>query len=489
MRRRFAILALACLALASCRTRLLGGSAATPPAGSPGSSAATPDAEGNVRVPDVRGLSASSAAALIEAVGLARGPVDTGSEADGYPPGTVTTQEPIGGERVRPGTAVALLLAPSGGEAVPPASPAPDASAVPAPGAPPPVPDDGARVPDLAGLALTDAQDLARRLGVELVVQRVPGHPVGRVVSQDVPAGAPIPPGKAIPVRVTAGGDQPGETPPKPAAEVADVMVPAILDRTPPVARRILEEMGLAVRLETADHGMPGLVVDQKPAAGERVAKGTEVAIYVGPMPGAPAPPAAPTPDATPAPPPAPPPSPPPAANPPPPAGFDPDFPNVPAATPPAPPSPPSPPPSPPPPQEPAAPPAPPPLPRPPNDASAVPSVPPSPAPPVAGPSLPGLAVPEMLTPADQGVMTGGASVVVLLSWKSVPGATGYLFEVEEKRGDAWAPLLRRVVARADVGVEITPGDGHGGLFRWRVRSVVDKRGGRASAWWTFTLR
>lgn len=94
-----------------------------------------------------------------------------------------------------------------------------------------------------------------------------------------------------------------------------------------------------------------------------------------------------------------------------------------------------------------------------------------------------------MLTPADRGVISGGSAVVVILSWTAVPGATGYLFEVEERVGDAWKPILRQVVANADVGVEITPGNGRGGDYRWRVRSVVEKRGGKASAWWTFTLR
>jgi hypothetical protein len=97
--------------------------------------------------------------------------------------------------------------------------------------------------------------------------------------------------------------------------------------------------------------------------------------------------------------------------------------------------------------------------------------------------------VPALLTPADGGVLRGGASAVAILSWTPVDGATGYLFEVEERTGGTWTPILRKVVASSDVRIEIAPANGVGGEFRWRARSVVGKRGGRAAPWWTFTLR
>jgi beta-lactam-binding protein with PASTA domain len=478
--RRLAVLSLL-IAFAACRA----GTRRTPTlADAPTPDAAAPDvADGLVRVPDVRGIPRDSAISLLRAVGLAEGEVFTGADLRGFPAGSVAAQEPRSGSRVRPGTRVVLEVAPSASPADPPPSVgyAPPPPAPTPPPAPPSVSGDavpapratGGAVPDLAGLSLPEAQDLAQRAGYELLVERVPGHPVGRVLSQEVAAGPPLPLGAAIPVRVTAGGDQPGATPPPPVTSVDDVPVPSLLDRTPPVARRVLESLGLSVRLETATRGTPGLVVDQRPLPGERIAKGGEVAIFVGPPEGGAG--------AVPAPAPSPPAVP----------GPDPDFPDVPVvpdAPPPTPavPAPESPAPSPPPAPEPATPP-PPPLPE------APPSLPPAPAPAPAG----ALAVPSMLTPADRGVLRGGATAVVILSWTAVDGATGYVIEVEEQSpttsGGApavtWLPILQKAVVPSDVSVEIRPANGVGGEFRWRVRTLVGKRGGRAAPWWTFTLR
>jgi hypothetical protein len=102
-----------------------------------------------------------------------------------------------------------------------------------------------------------------------------------------------------------------------------------------------------------------------------------------------------------------------------------------------------------------------------------------------------------MLTPADRGVLRGGATAVVILSWTPVDGATGYVVEVEERvpvvsggaPGVTWSPILQKAVTPSDVSIEIAPANGVGGEFRWRVRTLVGKRGGRAAPWWTFTLR
>src|SRR5439155_2417535 len=137
-------------------------------------------------------------------------------------------------------------------------------------------------VPALAGLPLADATDLAQRAGYEVVVLRVPGRPLGLVLAQDVAAGKAAPAGSPIGVRVAAGGEGPTVSAPAPVpSAVAEVTVPGVLDRTAAQARRVLEDAGLTVREEQAESGVSGRVMDQRPAAGERVKKGAEVAIFV----------------------------------------------------------------------------------------------------------------------------------------------------------------------------------------------------------------
>jgi hypothetical protein len=144
-------------------------------------------------------------------------------------------------------------------------------------------------VPDLRGLTLADAEQRAREAELELYVERVPGHPVGRVVTQVPEVGEQRAKGSVVKVTVTAGGDYDGETAPAPAVDVPRVMVPDLLDRTPPQAERILTDLGLVFQQEEAKSGLPGRVVDQKPAAGAEVPKGSLVQVWI--MPAAPAPP------------------------------------------------------------------------------------------------------------------------------------------------------------------------------------------------------
>ncbi len=144
-------------------------------------------------------------------------------------------------------------------------------------------------VPDLRGLTLADAEQRAREAELELYVERVPGHPVGRVVTQVPEVGQQRAKGAVVKVTVTAGGDYDGETAPAPAVDVPRVMVPDLLDRTAPQAERILTDLGLVFKQEQAKSGLPGRVADQKPAAGAEVPKGSLVQVWI--LPAAPAPP------------------------------------------------------------------------------------------------------------------------------------------------------------------------------------------------------
>ena len=186
-----------------------------------------------------------------------------------------------------------------------------------------------ARVPDLVGLSGEEATRFAERSGFEVVVLRVPGSPPGVVLRQDLAAGREAPAGSPIGLHVATGrgtatvpratavtpappaAPAPDATPPsmttprpegiateeRPTAYVTPtdrgVVVPPVLDRTPEQARRILEDAGLAIRVEAATGGIPGRVMDQDPPAGARRPAGTEIVVRIPPPP---APEPAPTP-------------------------------------------------------------------------------------------------------------------------------------------------------------------------------------------------
>lgn len=137
-------------------------------------------------------------------------------------------------------------------------------------------------VPDMLGLPLVDAEQRAREAGLVLYVERVPGHPLGRVLEQVPAAGSTRAAGSVVRVQVTAGGDLPAEARvPVPGVEVTRVTVPDLLDRTPPQAARILQDLGLSLRIEEVDRGLPGRVADQRPAAGSELPKGGVVTLGV----------------------------------------------------------------------------------------------------------------------------------------------------------------------------------------------------------------
>jgi hypothetical protein len=216
------------------------------------------------------------------------GPIDEGD--DPTPPALVPP--PVAPENAVPPPAAPPDATPPAAAppaAVPPEVPAPATSEPLATGSPdaPGVAGaaDPSKVPNLTGLSLNDAENLVRRARMTLYVERVAGHPVGKVLRQEPPPGTPRPPVDVVVVKVvvTAGGDALGATPPPAAVAVRDVQVPDVLDRYPAQARRILEDVGLVVAEEAADSGPAGRVADQIPGAGDRVQKGSTVRIRIAP--------------------------------------------------------------------------------------------------------------------------------------------------------------------------------------------------------------
>ena len=282
-------------------------------------------------VPDLSMLRLPEAAALLADSGLNLEKYYEHRYSQGYDLGLVIQQKPRPGTLVRRGSGVQLMVMatangssegrlpdpawrrprPPGaqGGSEPAAAPALAPDPLPVPSAPEPLPTvitpsgspdapvvaeraTPGEVPDLRGLTLMDAEQRAREAELELYVERVPGHPVGRVVTQAPEVGQRRAKGSVVRITLTAGGDYDGESAPAPAVDVPRVMVPDLLDRTPPQAERILTDLGLVFKHEVAKSGLPGRVVDQQPAAGAEVPKGSLVRVWV--MPALAAPPAPP---------------------------------------------------------------------------------------------------------------------------------------------------------------------------------------------------
>lgn len=96
------------------------------------------------------------------------------------------------------------------------------------------------------------------------------------------------------------------------------------------------------------------------------------------------------------------------------------------------------------------------------------------------------LPIPRLRAPADDSYFPLSPRVVVEATWWPVEGATGYLLEVEEVSEGTWVGVERRVVKATRAVIDLEPLGGKAQDFRWRVRTVVGRRGGRPAAWAIF---
>jgi eukaryotic-like serine/threonine-protein kinase len=131
----------------------------------------------------------------------------------------------------------------------------------------------GVEVPDLAGLSSPEASAALDEAGLVLgtVVYTVglpPGTEENTVVGQLPPAGRRVEKGTTVDV-IVARGEQ-----------VATV--PDVVGKTETEAGQILADAGFETKVaRVEDEAAAGIVVDQSPAAGARIAPGSEVALLV----------------------------------------------------------------------------------------------------------------------------------------------------------------------------------------------------------------
>ncbi|MFE5814841.1 PASTA domain-containing protein [Streptomyces sp. NPDC056479] len=135
--------------------------------------------------------------------------------------------------------------------------------------------DDGkADVPDLVGRSLDEARRTADNVGLTVTVGKwepCADQPMGHVCEQS-PTEGELAKGEAVSVTVSTGA---------PKAEVPDVT-----DKDEDDASRILRDMGFKVKLRHVESEEdPGTVLEQDPAGGDKVEKGTEVTLAVAEAP------------------------------------------------------------------------------------------------------------------------------------------------------------------------------------------------------------
>jgi serine/threonine-protein kinase len=193
-------------------------------------------------VPDVVGESRDDAVAALARAGFE---TKVRQVFSGEPVGTVTAQEPAGGQEHEVGTRVTINVS------------------------------QGARpltIPSVIGQPYESAASALQGAGFRVVRQNVDSdEPAGTVVDQQPPSGGSAPAGTTITLSVSRG---PTES-----------QVPSVEGAAEADAVQALEAAGFTVDVQTEqtdDPGLHGFVLRQEPAGGSRAPEGSTVTIFVG---------------------------------------------------------------------------------------------------------------------------------------------------------------------------------------------------------------
>ncbi len=221
---------------------------------------------GTVTVPRVIGLTEAQATAKLDPLGfrtrISRIP-STKTE------GLVISQVPAQGTKAKRGSVVGLDVSDG-----PPTTTNATTTTTTTTTTTPPNPT-GSRVPNVVGMG--QAQAIARLQAAGFRVDSYPvasSRPRGLVLTQRPPAGTRVPAKSLVRINVSLG---PGERPLR--------VVPNVVGKTEAQAKQVLAQVGFTVRTvsqatETSAAGI--VVVDQKPADGNRAPAGSQVLIYLG---------------------------------------------------------------------------------------------------------------------------------------------------------------------------------------------------------------
>jgi len=200
-----------------------------------------------VEVPDVRKMNQADATKELQDAGLVVSVTRQPSQS--VDKGLVISQSPAAGQQVPPGTNVGVVI-----------SDGPEVKNV--------------DVPDVVGMKRADAQQALIDAGLKVVIAESSSDSVAKdvVINQLPGAGESVAPGTTVGIVVSTG--------PAPAAE--EVQVPDVVGLTLAEAQQTVSDAGLdAIPVPYAGSGKPANeVVAQSPESGEKVVKGSNVALY-----------------------------------------------------------------------------------------------------------------------------------------------------------------------------------------------------------------
>jgi serine/threonine-protein kinase len=193
-------------------------------------------------IPDLIGLAETDAKTNLTTLGFSM--LIAGREQDAKAAaGTVLSQSPTAGELAEPGATVKLTFAV----------------------APP-------KLPDVVGKKISEATELLKAAGYEVkMADAVPSErqPAGSILAQEPAAGSPALKGAKVTL--------------KPSAGAAEVEVPKLVGMNHKQAKVVGEKANLKVKVQWVSlaETFSYVVLRQKPAAGEKVAPGSEVTVVV----------------------------------------------------------------------------------------------------------------------------------------------------------------------------------------------------------------
>ncbi len=203
----------------------------------------------SVKVPPVQGLTEASATATLARLGFR---LSISRVPSAQPKGIVISQQPPPGTRAPKGSIVGLNVSTGSNPAA-----------------------GGVAVPKVVGLSQGAAADRIERAGLKVNSYPVASSkPQGTVVSQLPAGGTQVLPRSLVRINVSLGSGARQKR-----------IVPDVAGRAEADARHVLIQAGFTVQTvdqPTSDPGENGVVVKQKPAAGQQAAVGSQIVIYVG---------------------------------------------------------------------------------------------------------------------------------------------------------------------------------------------------------------
>ena len=133
---------------------------------------------------------------------------------------------------------------------------------------------EGIALPDLVGKTRSEAEDTLVRMGLKVSFKETESDtvPIGRVISQEPPAGAKAQPQSQVTLTISGG--------------VGDIVVPDLTNMTLEEARAAVEALGLTLEVAQVatdgfNEGDAAYVLRQEPAIGDTIGAGDKVTIFL----------------------------------------------------------------------------------------------------------------------------------------------------------------------------------------------------------------